>query len=379
MQRALPPVYALLLALLCLPTVSQAQAAIGFRVLERTDTSRVSQRFPKGRPIQIAFWYPAASAASPLTYRDYFLLSTRERSFTPADEAVDREALAGFTSFLASAGVKPEETESFLSMAMRASREAPPAPGRFPLVLLAQGNGQSAHDQAFLAEHLAAHGYAVATVPSQARIGQPMKSEQDIPTQAQEQAEDLAFTLRALRAEPQVRPGKYGLVAHSFGARSALLLAMRDPDAAALVSLDGGIGGKAGKGWLEKARGFDRAKATIPLLHLYEEGDRFMIPDHDLLRSLGRAERWLVKVDGMRHIHFTSMGIAVRSLPALAEKTSAEPRTAPAWDAVASAASSFLAHFAGAPATAKTPPGPWTPPTSPLLHTERLPASVRRR
>ncbi|WNG34833.1 hypothetical protein F0U61_15120 [Archangium violaceum] len=124
--------------------------------------------------------------------------------------------------------------------------------------------------------------------------------------------EILTFVVRALRSEPQVRAsGKYGLVAHSFGARSALLLAMRDPDDAALVSLDGGIGGKAGKGFfLERTRNFDPTKATLPLLHLYEVGDRFMVPDHELIRSLARANRWLVKVDGMRHVHFTSTGIA---------------------------------------------------------------------
>ncbi|PTL79302.1 dienelactone hydrolase family protein [Vitiosangium sp. GDMCC 1.1324] len=385
MQRLPPPAFALLLAALCAVAVLPARAAtpqseearhsIGFRVLERTDSSRVSPRFPKGRPLQISLWYPAASASPPLTYRDYYLLSTRELSFEPVDKAVDREAIAKFTSFLAAAGVKAEDAQTFLATKMRASRNAAPVLGRFPLILIAQGNDQSAHDQAFLAESLAARGYVVATVPSQTRLGSPMTEEREIPTQAEEQATDLAFTLRALRSEPQVRAsGKYGLVAHSFGARSALLLMMRDSDAAALVSLDGGIGGKAGKGWLEKARSFDRAKATAPLLHFYEVGDRFMVPDHEILRSLDRANRWLVKVDGMRHVHFTSLGIAVRSLPALAEKTSAEPRTPRAWEAVAEMTASFLERFIGDDTDAQAEPGRWTPPASPLLHPEKLPA-----
>lgn len=380
MRRALLSVRTLLFALLCALAVPSARAAasVGFRVLERTDASRVSPQFPKGRPLQLSLWYPTAVTASPpLTYRDYYLLSVRELSFEPASEAADREALARFTSFLGSAGVKPEEAESLLATKMRASRDAAPAPGRFPLILIAQGNEQSAHDQAFLAELLAAHGYVVATLPSQARIGGPMKSEEDIPSQAEEQAADLAFAVRTLRAEPQVRPGKYGLVAHSFGARSALLLAMGDREVAALVSLDGGIGGRSGKGWLEKARGFDRRKATAPLLHLYEEGDRFMVPDLDLLRSLVHAPRWLVKVDGMRHVHFSSLGIAVRSLPALAERTSAEERTAPAWDAVAATTASFLDRFVGKPPAVKDSPARWTAPASPLLHVEGLPVTGR--
>jgi dienelactone hydrolase len=377
---------AVLLALLCALATAPASAAappagkpgasVGFRVLERTDASRASPTFPQGRPLQIAIWYPAASSTSPLTYRDYLLLSTRELTFAPAEPAMEREAIAEFSSPLFSAGVKPDEIESFLSTKMRASRDAAPLPGRFPLVLLAQGNGQSAHDQAFLAETLAAHGYVVATVPSQARIDGIMKGEQDIPAHATQQAADLAFALRALRAEPQVRAArKYGLVAHSFGARSALLLAMKDSDAAALVSLDGGIGDKVGKGQLEHTKGFNPAKATLPLLHLYEVEDRFMVPDHELIRSLGRANRWLVKVDGMRHVHFTSLGIAIRSLPALAARTSADQRTAAAWDAMAEATTSFLDTFLGEAAGTKASAGRWTPPTSPLLHPEKLPAT----
>ncbi len=66
-----------------------------------------------------------------------------------------------------------------------------------------------------------------------------------------------------------------------------------------------------------------------------------MVPDHELIRSLDRANRWLVKVDGMCHVHFTSTGIAVRSRPALAEKSSANKRTTAAWDAMAAATTSI--------------------------------------
>ena len=43
-----------------------------------------------------------------------------------------------------------------------------------------------------------------------------------------------------------------GIVAHSFGARSALLFALEHA-VAAFVSLDGGIANRAGKGWLDEA------------------------------------------------------------------------------------------------------------------------------
>jgi hypothetical protein len=63
---------------------------VGFRVLEKYDTSRRWRNECKGRPIQISIWYPAASGgkAPPLTYRDYFLISARELDF--ADKAAIR-------------------------------------------------------------------------------------------------------------------------------------------------------------------------------------------------------------------------------------------------------------------------------------------------
>lgn len=355
---------------------AQAGGAIGFRVLERADAARASQAFPKGRPIQIAVWYPAAARAAgtgeALTFGDLVSLTASETAFGKPSEAARNDVLRRYRAFLAQAGVTAEQANAWLATRMRANRDAPPAAGRFPLVVIAQGNGESAADQAFLAEIIAARGYAVATMPSQARIGGAMKSEADIPSQAEDQAADLAFAAAALRGDPHVDSDRYGLVAHSFGARSSLLLAMRDPRVAALVSLDGGIGAKTGKGLLDKAKGFDRSRAKAPILHFWEEGDRFMEPDLDLLRSLRSADRWLVRVDGMRHVHFSSTGILVRSMPPVAKITAANADTASAWDAVAEATAGFLDRFlrASGPATA-----PWSPPASRRLHPVFLPRS----
>ena len=346
--------------------------SVGFRVDHAADRTRSTSTYPDGRPLQISVWYPASSGGKPMTFRDYVALSASEID-ARAPAMASAGAIDAYRSFLTGAGVSPQEADSWLSGKMRATRDAPPAAGRFPLILIAQGNGQSAHDQAYLAELLASRGYLVATTPSQARIDGAMKSEDDIAAQAEAQAADLAFTARKLRTGPGPRAGRYGIVAHSFGARSALLAGMRDSDVGAIVSLDGGIGAKAGKGQLEKARGFDPSKGAAPLLHLYEEGDPFMVPDLDFLRSLP-GPRWLVRVDAMRHAHFSSTGAMGRNAASAARATSASAETAAAWDAAAEATVSFLDRFLrdAAPLRAS-----WEPPASPLLHTAHLPPTAK--
>lgn len=345
------------------PAATPAGRAIGFQVLDRVDAARPSKQFPKGRPIQISVWYPAASPGPPVAFSDYLVLTAAETSLGAPAPAAVQETLKRYRAFLAQAKVAPADADAWLATKMRASRDAARSPGRAPLVLIAQGNGESAADQAFLAERLAARGYVVATTPSQAKIGGAMRSEAEIPAQADAQAADMAFAMRTLRAESNVRSGPYGVAGHSFGARSALLLAMRDPDVAALVSLDGGIGTKTGKGLLEKARGFDRKRMKAPVLHLYEEGDRYMPVDLELLRSLP-GDKWLVRVDAMRHVHFSSTGVLAQRVPAVGAITSATPQTGAAWDAVADATGSFFDRYLGSGTAA----GRWSPPPSPLLH-----------
>ena len=169
-----------------------------------------------------------------------------------------------------------------------------------------------------------------------------MKSEEDIAPKAEEQAADLDFAIEALGKWPSVRPGPVALVGHSFGARSALLAAMSRRDVAALVSLDGGIGTKTGAGMLERSRLFDAKELSAPLLHFYEESDPFMTPDFTLLRSLGPAERFVVKVPDVHHIHFTSVGVLISVAPSLAKATKAGDGTRRSFDAVCRSTLSFL-------------------------------------
>jgi pimeloyl-ACP methyl ester carboxylesterase len=301
-----------------------------------------------------------------MTYRDYVELTASEHDpENTATMARRVEAVAVFESFLISAGVSAPDISRMLAARMTAVSGAPAASGDFPLVLIAQGNGQSAHDQAFLAEYLASHGYVVATAPSPTRISGPMKSEDDTPAKAEEQAADLAFAAARIARSGAGGEGRLAVVGHSFGARSALLFAMARPGVKALVSLDGGIGARTGKGMLERSSSF-RADAMTPILHFFEKNDPFMAPDFALLDSLGGSHRFLVEAAALHHIHFTSVGAFSGSLRSLASATRAGENERRTYAAVCRTTLSFLDAF-----VKESGPGPedWKPSDPDLLRT----------
>ncbi|QSQ27852.1 dienelactone hydrolase family protein [Pyxidicoccus parkwayensis] len=272
------------------------------------------------RPLQLTVWYPARGVASTsrLHYRDYVGLTGSEQQPESSEDAdVSRAAVTRYQKLVTDMGLPTTAVSAWLNADVLAARGAAPAPGRFPLVLVAQGRFHSAHHQAVLAEYLASHGYIVATTPFPAHLAPPSENE-DVLAIARGQARDIARALDAIKADTHVDASRIALVGHSFGARSALLFAREHPETSALVSLDGGIANRQGKEWLAGLTGFRPEDFRVPLLHLYQQGDATVVPDFDLVRSLHGADRWLVRITGLRHFDFTSIGAATTVAPELA-------------------------------------------------------------
>jgi dienelactone hydrolase len=220
--------------------------------------------------------------------------------------------------------------------------DAPPSSdGPFPVVLVAQGNGGDVIDQVVLCEHLASHGLVVATTPSPT-LETPLESEEQVGALAERQASDLlaAAAIVADRLPADLR--RIGIVGHSFGARAALLIAMREPRVEALVSLDGGIGTATGVESFRAAPSFDAEVTLPPLLHFFERLDSFMEPDFALLESLDFRELKLEPTEGMHHVHFTTYGFASGAFPEIASVTHATPETKHSVLAVQERTASFL-------------------------------------
>jgi dienelactone hydrolase len=302
---------ALLIALLILPFtrpmcqtaapplwngLAPGQYGVGFRQIEGTT--------------RVDVWYPSADTGRRMVYRDYVGAATD-----------------GLAAFLRNTGIGTATVDSFISSPLRAIGNGHPLSVSFPLVLLAHGNQQDAADQAVLAEFLASHGFVVASTPSP-MFRKPMERQSQLAEFAEMQAEDLRAAVATVAMVVRADTSRLFLVGHSFGARSALLVAMKDPRVRAIVSLDGGIGTATGITELRAAPSFRPDARVPPLLHVYEGLDAVMKPDFTLLRSLRADTLILEQATAMHHVHFTTFGFAAAVFPEIAKVTRASAETA---------------------------------------------------
>jgi dienelactone hydrolase len=260
-------------------------------------------------------WYPAERRvpAPPMTYRDYVVIALRDAA--PEANGAAR-TIEDYVAFLRSKDVPAAGLAAWLDAPMAGMRDARPAAGRFPVVVIAPGFGGAVHDEAVLGEFLASHGYVVAVESSPGWRGRRMGSDADILPVAREQAGRLAALLDRVRTLGYADASRAAVLGYSFGARAGLLLAAQRREVRALVSLAGGIGSSEGKGWLPPDA-LDRARFATPILHVYDDADKAIPPDFTLLDSLVRARRKRTLVPGLGHFDLITFGLARARLPEL--------------------------------------------------------------
>jgi dienelactone hydrolase len=289
---------ALVLASALLSPLSPGEHAVGFRLIVETDAQRsaLAPATGMGRQLPIAIWYPArAGVGEPLRLRDYVVIGAQ--ALVGTEPANLRAPIDAFAAEALARGIPRADVERLLDTRGIAVREAPAAPGRFPLLLFAHG---SVETESVMCEYLASYGYVVAAVRSRGAFDPVYRLSRE---NLDAVVADHDFVAARMLREPIVASSPIGVIGMSNGAIVAMALQLRRP-VGAIVSLDGGIGEDAGGIYLRERSGGNVAALHAPLLHFYVPNNPHLNLEH--LRSYDSSSRTLVFVRNMRHADFLS-------------------------------------------------------------------------
>ncbi|MFI1757459.1 alpha/beta hydrolase family protein [Streptomyces sp. NPDC020571] len=218
---------------------------VGRRTLHLVDRHRTDPWMPaaRGRELMVSVSYPARSSGG---------ASAGYMTESEAQRLLEVKGLAGVVPAATVAGTRTH-----------AQVDAPPAPGRFPLVLLSPGFSMPRTTLTSLAEELAAHGYVVAAVDhAYESVGTEFPGGRVPPCVAcdrvgvdveeaavvEGRAADLSFVIDELTGRRRagalarvIDPRRIGIAGHSIGGAAAMATMEADRRVRAGVNLDGGF------------------------------------------------------------------------------------------------------------------------------------------
>ena len=190
---------------------------VGVRTLILVDSKRHDPLTDGPRTLVTEVWYPAADRAPGKktgTFLDFF------GSHPEAGEAFARRF----------GGVMEEVNRRFTTVAVR---DEPARPGKFPLLVFSHGNGGLRHQNVFQMDHLASHGYVVASPDHTGNAGVTVIGDRVVPydrkgrqRSMEDRPLDACFVIGELLAENgrsggwlegRLDPALVGALGHSFG------------------------------------------------------------------------------------------------------------------------------------------------------------------
>ena len=308
----------------------------GFRLVETSDATR---SFPSAdgtsvvaRPLRIYVWYPAKKAAgNPMRLDDYVRLALEDFRTSVLPVPLSK-------------GLEPGALEKLRGSSVRAVRGAEAEAGRFPLLVLGQGlYYESPLCHFVLCEFLAAHGYVVATSPL---VGTRYRlvniNVEDVETEVR----DMESVMAEARALPFADPGALGAIGYDLGGMAGLIMAMRNPDVDAFLSLDSGILDTHHSGLPATHPQYHEERFRVPWMHMLQA--RFIRPEKDRSSAPSLFERkahgpsYLVHVPTSSHGQFSSYAVlGIKSaVPGYWGPPAAD--TKPVYEGICRAALAFL-------------------------------------
>jgi acetyl esterase/lipase len=209
--------------------------AVGFRSLFQLDYSRQYDQdyssdptkppAPSPRPILIGLWYPAETTKSaPIEYRQYLDLTSTDpvadrfakRLMPFVRETVCEETIGKTLKALNAA--ESAAFERLLKTHVFSIKDAPPATGRYPVVIYHPGLGGTYEDNSVLFELLASNGYVVISSAYQKADASIMNIDWDLARSFR----DMEFLVRYAHELPFADVERLAAMGHSYGAQAVL-------------------------------------------------------------------------------------------------------------------------------------------------------------
>ncbi|MFC1530030.1 dienelactone hydrolase family protein [Gemmatimonadota bacterium] len=315
------------------PDLKPGPYGVGYTIRHEYDYSRTFQKkfdyFGQrvedeiARPLQITIWYPVAMSAGAENMRlaEYFHALATETSFTPptADE-LEARVEGRKQVLMAEWGIAPPDRppvkaalDSIFSIRTPSVRDARPAEGKFPLILHMPGYNSSAIDHSPLFEHLASHGYVIASVPNMGRYSRGIDDEA---ASLDVQARDLEFLFAIMRNFPYVDPERIGTTGMSWGGMSNILFAQRNSYVDAVVTLDGAITMPVELNLIEAVPGYSHTSFRAAYLQLMvsPQTAQFRPKDLRFWDALRYSEAYMCQFEGVSHDDFAPGYMRLRNL-----------------------------------------------------------------
>lgn len=282
----------------------------------------------RARPIQALIWYPAThTTGAGMRYQDYLRLMATEAQFNQSDAEIARAVAAYLTDNY------PALDRTALAQSMLARRDAPAAPGTFPVVVYAPGSGAVASDNADLCEYLASHGYLVIASASVGLHTRSMSVDLD---GAEAQARDIAFLVGYANTLPHADSARIAAMGYSLGGLANVLAAAQDDRIGALVSLDGSV--RYYPELVQQAAYAVPERLALPMLYLgskpstAEAMNRFKkVPTFSLMNAMKYADLYNVTMYFMEHAAFQSEALRLGPAQRFGEYTRQEALVAHGW------------------------------------------------
>ena len=297
-------------------TLPSGPFAVGFRSVDQYDYSRTfvgpndqdgqPRTGEHARPIQTSIWYPAAAdaRAARMRYAEYLELQAAPGSLPAHDSAGRRAAMRRLSHAFAPADTLRLQRE--LDATTHAVRDAPPAPGTFPVIVYGPSLNAPSFENAQLMEYLASYGYIVLASPS---LGAQGKQTADAPG-LESEARDMEFLIGYARNVPGADVGRLAVMGFSWGGMADVLVACRNPGVSALVSLDGSIAYFYHRLFTSMPFG-DPARFTVPALFLKQRPPNAQMranlgPDttFDFFNDIHDSDAYVVNLVTLAHQNF---------------------------------------------------------------------------